>query len=157
MEMEAEAERDRGEAIWNQSEAMVNVAKANSERLKAEGDAALKQAQAAQALTPEGQAPTEYLALVDALKQSFGSITDTAVDRINTTLGRGINHLNMRQQMFDSAMNSLPPINNKLDQIINQQKQVPNMDITRDSAGRVATIGGRPVSRGPNGELRGVE
>ena len=33
MEMEAEAERDRGEAIWNQSEAMLNLEKAKTERV----------------------------------------------------------------------------------------------------------------------------
>jgi len=77
--MEAEAERDRGEAIWNQSEAMLNLEKAKTERVRAESDGVLKQAQAANALVGENGSPAEYLALVDALKQSFSDVTNTAV------------------------------------------------------------------------------
>ena len=42
LEVEAEAERDRGEAIWNQSEAVLNVEKAQTERMRAEAETALK-------------------------------------------------------------------------------------------------------------------
>jgi hypothetical protein len=157
MEMEAEAERDRGEAIWNQSEAMLNLEKAKTERLKAESDAALKQAQTASTLVGDAGTPMEYLALVDALKDSFASVTDTAVNKINTSLGDSISHLSNRQQLFNTGSTNIDPINAKLDQILRQQGETPDLNITRDSQGRVAAIGGRPVARGPNGELRGVE
>ena len=157
MEMEAEAERDRGEAIWNQSEAMLNLEKAKTERLKAESDAALKQAQTASTLVGDSGTPMEYLALVDALKESFASVTDTAVNKINTSLGDSISHLSNRQQLFNTGSTNIDPINAKLDQILRQQGETPDLNITRDSQGRVAAIGGRPVARGPNGELRGVE
>lgn len=157
MEMEAEAERDRGEAIWNQSEAMLNLEKAKTERVKAENDGVLKQAQAANALVGENGTPAEYLALVDALKASFSDVTNTAVNRINTTLGDSIQHLTNRQQMFNTGSAEMNPINAKLDQLLNQQQQQPDLNITRDGDGRVSAIGGRPVSRDPNGRLRGVE
>ena len=157
MEMEAEAERDRGEAIWNQSEAMLNLEKAKTERVKAENDGVLKQAQAANALVGENGSPAEYLALVDALKASFSDVTNTAVNRINTTLGDSIQHLTNRQQMFNTGSTDIDPINAKLDQIIRQQGESPDLNISRDADGRVSAIGGRPVSRDPNGRLRGVE
>jgi len=157
MEMEAEAERDRGEAIWNQSEAMLNLEKAKTERIKAESDSVFKQAQAANSLSSEGESPKEYLALVDALKASFSDVTNTAVNKINTTLGDSLKHLTNRQQMFNTGSTNIDPINAKLDQILRQQQEEPDLNITRDSEGRVSMIGGRPVSRDPNGRLRGVE
>ena len=157
MAMEAEAERDRGEAIWNQSEAMVNIEKAKTERLKAESDSALKRAKAADTLSGDEGTPIEYLALVEALKQSFSDVTSTAVNRINTTLGDSLQHLAGKQQMFNTGSTNIDPINTKLDTILKQQQQTPDLNISRDGQGRVAAIGGRPVSRGPNGELRGVE
>jgi hypothetical protein len=169
-EMEAEAERDRGEAIWNQSEAMVNVSKAETERMKAESDSALKQARAADLLTgkpattsSEGTRPTEYLDLVDALKASYADITAEAVEQINTNLMASIEHLSNRQQMFgmgpaDLRMNVM---DNKLEELRRQQQQPPgtppNLDIERSPDGRVVSIGGRPVRRGLKGELSGVE
>lgn len=157
MEMEAEAERDRGEAIWNQSEAMLNLEKAKTERIKAESDSVFKQAQAANSLSSEGESPKEYLALVDALKASFSDVTNTAVNKINTTLGDSLKHLTNRQQMFNTGSTNIDPINAKLDQILRQQQEEPDLNITRDAEGRVSMIGGRPVSRDPNGRLRGVE
>jgi hypothetical protein len=157
MEVEAEAERDRGEAIWNQSEAILNVEKAKTERIKAESDAVYKQAQSAKALVGEEGTPAEYLALVDALKDSFATVTNSAVNKINTTLADSINHLSSRQQIFNTGSTNIDPINAKLDKILQQQQETPDLNITRDAQGKVSAIGGRPVKRGPNGELRGVE
>ena len=157
MEVEAEAERDRGEAIWNQSEALLNVEKAKTERLRAESDATYKQAQSAKALVADGDSPVEYLALVDALKDSFSTITNTAVNKINTTLSDSITHLSGRQQLFNTGSTNIDPINAKLDRIIKQQTESPDLNISRDAQGKVSAIGGRTVKRGPNGELRGVE
>ncbi len=157
MEMEAEAERDRGEAIWNQSEAMLNLEKAKTERLKAESDSALKQAQTANTLLGDSGTPLEYMALVDALKQSFASVTDTAANRISSTLGDSLKHLSGRQQMFNTGSTNIDPINAKLDTILKQQQQTPDLNISRDAQGKVSAIGGRNVSRDPNGQLRGVE
>ena len=157
MEVEAEAERDRGEAIWNQSEAILNVEKAKTERIKAESDAVYKQAQSAKALVGEEGTPAEYLALVDALKDSFATVTNSAVSKINTTLADSINHLSSRQQIFNTGSTNIDPINSKLDKILQQQQETPDLNITRDAQGKVSAIGGRPVKRGPNGELRGVE
>ena len=157
MEREAEAERDRGEAIWNQSEAMLNLEKAKTERLKAESDSALKQAQTANTLLGDSGTPLEYMALVDALKQSFASVTDTAANRISSTLGDSLKHLSGRQQMFNTGSTNIDPINAKLDTILKQQQQTPDLNISRDAQGKVSAIGGRNVSRDPNGQLRGVE
>ena len=169
-EMEAEAERDRGEALWNQSEAMVNVSKAETERMKAESDSALKQARAADLLTgkpattsSEGTQPTEYLALVDALKASYADITAEAVEQINTNLMASIEHLSNRQQMFGMSPANLRmnAMDNKLEELLKQQQQgqaaSPNLDIVRSPDGRVASIGGRAVRRGLKGELSGLE
>ena len=156
MEVEAEAERDRGEAIWNQSEAILNVEKAKTERLKAESDAVYKQAQSAKALVGEEGTPAEYLALVDALKASFATVTNSAVSNINTTLADSIGHLS-RQQIFNTGSTNIDPINSKLDQLLRQQQETPDLNISRDANGKVSAIGGRSVKRGPNGELRGVE
>ena len=169
-EMEAEAERDRGEAIWNQSEAMVNVAKAETERMKAESDSALKQVKAADLLTgkpattsSEGTQPAEYLALVDALKASYADITAEAIAQINTTLTESIEHLSNRQQMFDMGPADLRMnvMDSKLEEILRQQQQPaagpPNLDIERSPDGKVVSIGGRPVRRGLRGELSGIE
>ena len=117
----------------------------------------LKQAQTANTLIGDSGTPLEYMALVDALKQSFASVTDTAVNRISSTLGDSLKHLSGRQQMFNTGSTNIDPINAKLDQILRQQQEEPNLNITRDSEGRVSMIGGRPVSRDPNGRLRGVE
>ncbi len=157
LEMEAEAERDRGEAIWNQSEAMLNMAKAQTERLKAESDSTLKQAQTANQILGDEAPPSEYLALVDALKQSFSTVTDSAVNKINSTLGDSITALTNKQQMFNTGSTNIDPINAKLDEILKQQQQEPDLNITRDEQGRVSSIGGRPVQRDPNGRLRGVD
>ena len=64
-------------------------------------------------------------------------------------------------------MFQIDPLNAKLDAILQQQGNMapqapqeqtpPDLTIERGPDGRVASIGGRPVRRGDNGELRGVE
>ena len=93
----------------------------------------------------------------DALKQSFSAVTDSAVNKINSTLGDSITALTSKQQMFNTGSTNIDPINAKLDEILRQQQQEPDLNITRDEQGRVASIGGRPVQRDPNGRLRGVD
>jgi hypothetical protein len=169
IEMEAEAERDRGEAIWNQSEALLNIAKAKTEEQKAAAEVAYKEAKAAEALAgkpatekSEATQPIEYLTLVDTLKDSYEQFTNSAIEQINNKVNDSINHITQRQQMFQ-----IDPLNAKLDAILQQQgnmapqapqEQAPaDLTIERGPDGRVASIGGRPVRRGDNGELRGVE
>ena len=165
-EILAEADRDRGEAIWNQSEAILNVAKAKTEQDKAEADIVLSKAKAAEALagkplsqTSSGTQPAEYLALVEALKTSFKDAANTAANRINASLNDSLITLSNKQNVM-----SMDPLNTKLDQILQQQQQqalaasqASDMSIERDEDGRVLRIGGRPVRRGPAGELQGVE
>ena len=59
--------------------------------------------------------------------------------------------------MFNTGSTNIDPINAKLDEILKQQQQEPDLNITRDEQGRVSSIGGRPVQRDPNGRLRGVD
>ena len=165
-EILAEADRDRGEAIWNQSEAILNVAKAKTEHDKARADIVLNQAKAAEALagkpaTPNssGTQPAEYLALVDAVKSSFKDAANSAANRINASLNDSLMTLSNKQNVI-----SMDPLNTKLDQILQQQQkqalaaaEASNMNIERGEDGRVLRIGGRPVRRGPAGELTGVE
>ena len=165
-EILAEADRDRGEAIWSQSEAILNVAKAKTEHDKARADIVLNQAKAAEALagkpaTPNssGTQPAEYLALVDALKSSFKDAANSAANRINASLNDSLMTLSNKQNVI-----SMDPLNTKLDQILQQQQkqalaasEASNMNIERGEDGRVLRIGGRPVRRGPSGELTGVE
>jgi hypothetical protein len=165
-EILAEADRDRGEAIWNQSEAILNVAKAKTEQDKAEADIVLSKAKAAEALagkplsqTSSGTQPAEYLALVEALKTSFKDAANTAANRINASLNDSLITLSNKQNVM-----SIDPLNTKLDQILQQQQQqalaasqASDMSIERGEDGRVLRIGGRPVRRGPAGELQGVE
>jgi len=168
-EMEAEAERDRGEAIWNQSEALLNIAKAKTEEQRAAAEVAYKEAKAAEALAgkpatekSEATQPIEYLTLVDTLKDSYEQFTNSAIEQINNKVNDSINHITQRQQMFQ-----IDPLNAKLDAILQQQGNMapqapqeqtpPDLTIERGPDGRVVSIGGRPVRRGDNGELRGVE
>ena len=156
-EMQAEAIRDRGEAIWNQSEAVLNVAKAQTEAQKAQSDSVLKEARAAQALantTGGDTPPLEYLALVEALKDSFKDVTNNAVNQINNTLGDSLVSLGRKQFSPD-----MTPLNRKLDALLQQrEQQAPTrMDIERGDDGRVIRIAGRPVRRGSRGELSGIE
>lgn len=163
-ETEAEAERDRGEAIWNQSEALLNVAKAQTERMNAENDGALKHAKAAEALagTPASQTsggtnPPEFLALVDALKASFSDVSNKMAKQLGSTLENSLSHLSERQQMFPVPMDNM---HFKIDQILeNQQRPSASPDLTlqRGSDGRVLSIGGKRITRGSNGEITGVE
>ena len=59
--------------------------------------------------------------------------------------------------MFNTGPSNIDPITAKLDQILKQQTESPDLNISRDAQGLVSAIGGRAVKRGPNGELRGVE
>ena len=59
--------------------------------------------------------------------------------------------------MFNTGSTNIDPINAKLDTILKQQQQTPDLNISRDAQGKVSAIGGRNVSRDPNGQLRGVE
>jgi hypothetical protein len=165
LEVEAEAERDRGEAIWNQSEAVLNVEKAQTERMKAEADTALKFAQAAERLAAGEERPVEYLEVVEAIKASFSTATDTMQREIRRTMQDSLGHLSNRQMMFP------PPGSNgmqeKLDQLIQQgqggappqgaDREAGPMQIERGRDGRVVSIGGQRVTRGDGGELSGVE
>ena len=165
-EVLAEADRDRGEAIWNQSEAVLNVAKAKTEQDKAEASIVLSKAKAAEALAGKPQSssslgtqPTEYLALVEALKDSFKDVAHTTANRINASLNNSLITLSNKQNVM-----SMDPLNTKLDQILKQQQQqaLANADqssinIDRGEDGRVLRIGNRPVRRGPAGELQGVD
>ena len=168
-EMEAEAERDRGEAIWNQSEALLNIAKAKTEEQRTSAEVVYKEAKAAEALAgkaatekQDAVAPIDYLNLVETLKDQYESYTNTAIDQISNKVNESMNHITQRQQMFQ-----IDPLNSKLDAILQQQGQMapqqpqemqePDLNIERGPDGRVASIGGRPVRRGDNGELRGVE
>ena len=169
VEMEAEAERDRGEAIWNQSEALLNIAKAQTEEQKAAAEVAYKEAKAAEALAgkpatenSEPTTPVDYLSLVNFLKENYEQFTSDAIQNIDNKVNQSLNHLTQRQQMFQ-----IDPLNAKLDAILQQQGNMapqapqeqtpPDLTIERGPDGRVASIGGRPVRRGDNGELRGVE
>jgi hypothetical protein len=165
-EVLAEADRDRGEAIWNQSEAVLNIAKAKTEQDKAEASIVLSKAKAAEALAGKPQSssslgtqPTEYLALVEALKDSFKDVAHTTANRINASLNNSLITLSNKQNVM-----SMDPLNTKLDQILKQQQQqaLANADqssinIDRGEDGRVLRIGNRPVRRGPAGELQGVD
>ena len=156
-EMRAEAIRDRGEAIWNQSEAVLNVAKAQTEAQRVQSDSVLKEAKAAQALSGgKGAAvpPVEYMALVEALKDSFKDVTNGAVSQINNTLSDSLISLGRKQFSPDIA-----PLNRKLDELLAQRENLAptRMDIERGDDGRVLRIAGRPVRRGPRGELNGIE
>ena len=168
--MEAEAERDRGEAIWNQSEALLNIAKAKTEEQRAAAEVAYKDAKAAEALagkaateTQDAVAPIDYLGLVETLKDQYETYTNTAIDQISQKVNESMNHITQRQQMFQ-----IDPLNSKLDQILQQrggqlppqapvQEPQQDLNLERGPDGRVISIGGRPVRRGDNGELRGVE
>ena len=169
VEMEAEAERDRGEAIWNQSEALLNIAKAQTEEQKAAAEVAYKEAKAAEALAgkpatenSEPTTPVDYLSLVNFLKENYDQFTSDAIQNKDNKVNQSLNHLTQRQQMFQ-----IDPLNAKLDAILQQQGNMapqapqeqtpPDLTIERCPDGRVASIGGRPVRRGDNGELRGVE
>ena len=170
VEMEAEAERDRGEAIWNQSEALLNIAKAKTEEQRAAAEVAYKDAKAAEALagkaateTQDAVAPIDYLGLVETLKDQYETYTNTAIDQISQKVNESMNHITQRQQMFQ-----IDPLNSKLDQILQQrggqlppqapvQEPQQDLNLERGPDGRVISIGGRPVRRGDNGELRGVE
>ena len=165
LEVEAEAERDRGEAIWNQSEAVLNVEKAQTERMKAEADTALKFAQAAERLAAGEERPVEYLEVVEAIKASFSTATDTMQREIRRTMQDSLGHLSNRQMMFP------PPGSNsmqeKLDELIRQgqagapspeaDREAGPMQIERGRDGRIVSIGGQRVTRGDGGELSGVE
>jgi predicted component of type VI protein secretion system len=171
-EMQAEAERDRGEAIWNQSEALLNFAKAKTESDKAEAEIIYKEAKAAQALagTPatensSGTQPMEYLSIVDALKESFREVANSTANRItnqiNSTLNDSLVALSRKQTMMDfnpidAKINQ--KIDEKLNAILAQQKRPEPKDINieRGADGKVVSIGGRPVKRGPAGELQGI-
>ena len=159
-EVEAEAERDRGEAIWNQSEAVLNLAKAQGESERSTAEVVFKQAKAAEALagqpatqTSSGTQPLEYLALVDALKESFKDVTNSAVNNLNTSVNNSLAAISQKQSMLD-----MNPITTKLDALLEQQNQPPPaINLERDNNGMVTNIGGRPVVRGPDGSLMGVE
>ena len=133
--------------------------------MKAEADSALKFAQAAERLA-NGERPEEYLALVDAIKSSFSTATRDMQREVRRTMEDSLLHLSTRQTMFPiPGSNSMQE---KLDALLQQsqgREQLPEeapedegpMQIERDQNGRVISIGGRPVTRGDNGELSGVE
>ena len=173
-EMEAEAERDRGEAIWNSSEALLNIAKADTERVKAESDVAYQDIKMADLLAKgEDERPADYLPLVEALKSTYDEITNAAINKINMAVEDSLGHLAGRQQMFslESPELRMNQMDVKLDELLQTQAQQgalqeeqrqraasPGaMDITRDSSGKVVAVGGRAVKRGVNGELAGLE
>lgn len=43
--------------------------------------------------------------------------------------------------MFNTGSTNIDPINAKLDEILKQQQQEPDLNITRDEQGRVSSIG----------------